>query len=326
MRAIVHDHYGGPEVLRLEEIDRPSIGSGQVLVRVRAASVNPADIAFLTGRPGMVRMASGLRRPRHRVLGRDLAGVVEAVGSGVSDFAVGDEVYGEAGQAFAEFSVVTPAQLWRKPARLTFEQAATVPLAGLTAWQALDRAPVRPGQRVLVNGASGGVGHFAVQIARAQGAEVTAVCSGRNAELVAGLGAEHVIDYHEVDYTTVGQQYDVILDAVMSHSAAETRRAMAPTGTYLLVGTSPSTGPGEGGPLGPLREIARVAGASMRARPQRLITVTAKPNRGISALTGLIETGAVTPHIERTYPLAEVPDALRHLATHHARGKLAIAV
>jgi NADPH:quinone reductase-like Zn-dependent oxidoreductase len=326
MRAIVHDRYGGPEVLRLEEIDRPSIGSGEVLVRVRAASVNPADIAFLTGRPGMVRVAAGLRRPRHRVLGRDLAGVVEAVGPRVSDLAVGDEVYGEAGQAFAEFAAVAPARLWRKPTHLTFEQAATVPLAGLTAWQALDRAQVRPGQRVLVNGAAGGVGHFAVQIARAQGAEVTAVCSGRNAELVTGLGAEHVIDYQRMDFTTLGQQYDVILDAVMSHSIAETRRALAPTGTYLLVGTSPSTGPGEGGPLGPMADIARVARASVRARPQRLITVTAKANLGIAQLTALIDTGAVRPHIERTYPLADVPDALRHLATHHARGKLAIAV
>ena len=155
---------------------------------------------------------------------------------------------------------------------------------------------------------------------------MTAVCSGRNAELVAGLGAEHVIDYQRVDYTAMGQQYDVILDAVVSSSLAETRRALAPTGVYLLVGTSPSTGPGEGGPLGPLWEIARVAGAAMRARPQRLIPVSAKPNHGIAELTGLIESGAVTPHIERTYPLAEVPDALRHLATHHARGKLAITV
>jgi NADPH:quinone reductase-like Zn-dependent oxidoreductase len=326
MKAIVHREYGSPDGLRLEEVDRPTIGDKDVLVRVMASSVNPADLAVVTGRPALVRTASGLRRPRKQVPGRDLAGVVEEVGSAVTGLQPGDEVYGEAGQAYAEPAVVRPAQLWPKPANLTFTQAATVPLAGLTAWQALDRTPIRSGQRVLVNGASGGVGHFALQIARAKGAEVTAVCSGRNADMVRGLGAEHVIDYQRLDYTTLGQVYDVIVDVVVTHPLSDTRRALAPTGVYLAVGTSPDSGPGAGGLLGPLPALAGVAMRSMTARPQRLVVVSATPNRGIAALTALIESGAVCPVIERTYPLAQVPDALRHLATHHVAGKLAVEV
>jgi NADPH:quinone reductase-like Zn-dependent oxidoreductase len=326
MRAIVQDAYGSPGVLRLAEVDRPVIGDDGVLVRVRASSVNPADLAVVTGRPGLVRLASGLRRPRRPVPGRDLAGVVEAVGPAVTGVRPGDEVHGEAGQAFAEYAAVRPEQLWPKPANLTFEQAATLPLAGLTAWQALDRASIRPGQRVLVHGASGGVGHFAVQIAKAQGAEVTAVCSGRSAEMVAGLGADHVIDYGIADYTTLGQRYDAIVDVVVTHRLSDVRRALAPHGVYLSVGTAPGTGPGEGGLLGPLPSIAGVVARSLAARPQRLVAVAATANRGLAELTALVESGAVTPHIERTYPLAEVPDALRHLASHHVRGKLAITV
>jgi NADPH:quinone reductase-like Zn-dependent oxidoreductase len=246
------------------------------------------------------------------------------VGAAVTGFRVGDEVYGEAGQAYAQFAAVPQASLSRKPTNLTMPQAATVPLAGLTAWQALARAQVQPGMRVLVNGASGGVGHFAVQIARAQGGEVTAVCSGGNAAMVSELGAAHVIDYRAQDYTTLGQQYDVIFDAVVSHPLAESRRALAPDGVYLSVGTAPDTGPGEGGPLGPLPAIAAVALRARTARPQRLVVVSATPNRGIAELTALIEAGHVTPFIERTFPLAEVPEALHELATHRTRGKIAI--
>lgn len=326
MKAIVYHEYGSPDVLRLADIDPPTIGDRDVLVRVRASSVNMADLAVVTGRPSMVRAATGLRRPRRQVPGRDLAGVVAAVGAAVAGFRVGDEVYGEAGQSFAEYAVVRPKQLARMPGNLTFEQAGVVPLAGLTAWQAIEKAQIQPGQRVLVTGASGGVGHFAVQIAKAQRAEVTAVCSGRNNTLLRGIGADHVIDYEQSDYTTRGAQYDVIVDVVVTHSLAATRRALAPSGVYLCVGTSPGTGPGEGGLVGPLPAMAGVAIRSLTARPQRLVTVSAKPNRGIAELTSLIESGAVTPSIERTYPLADVPDALRHLATHHARGKLAITV
>jgi NADPH:quinone reductase-like Zn-dependent oxidoreductase len=326
MRAIVQHEYGGPDRLALEDIEQPTIGDKDVLVRVIASSVNPADLAVVTGRPALVRAASGLRRPRTQVPGRDLAGVVDQVGSAVTGLRPGDEVYGEAGQAYAEYAVVRPAQLFAKPANLSFTQAAAVPLAGLTAWQALDKVLISAGQRVLVTGASGGVGHFAVQIAKARGAEVTAVCSGRNAEMVTGLGADHVIDYQRSDFTTMGQHYDVIVDVVVTHPLADTRRALAPRGVYLSVGTSPDSGPGAGGLLGPMPAIAGVAMRSLTARPQRLVVVSARPNRGMAELTALIESGAVTPSIERTYPLAEVPDALRHLATHRVRGKLAIEV
>lgn len=327
MRAVLQDAYGDPtDVLRLGEAPVPTPGPDEVLVRVIASSVNPGDLAVVTGRPALVRLASGLRRPRKPVPGRDLAGVVEAVGAAVTGFGVGDEVYGEAGQAYAQFAAVPQASLSRKPTNLTMPQAATVPLAGLTAWQALARAQVQPGMRVLVNGASGGVGHFAVQIARAQGGEVTAVCSGSNAAMVSELGAAHVIDYRAQDYTTLDQQYDVIVDAVVSHPLAETRRALAPAGVYLSVGTAPDTGPGEGGPLGPLPAIAGVALRGPTARPQRLVIVSATPNRGIAEVTSLIEAGEVTPVIERTYPLADVPEALRVLATHRTRGKVAITI
>ncbi len=327
MRAIVHHEYGSPErVLRLADVERPTIGDREVLVAVRASSVNMADLAVVTGRPGLIRAVSGLRRPRTPIPGRDLAGVVEAVGAAVTGLRPGDEVYGEATQAYAEYAAVSPDQLSPKPSNLTFEQAATVPLAGLTAWQALQKVQITPGQRVLVNGASSGVGHFAVQIAAAQGAQVTGVCSARNAELVRGIGADQVIDYQESDYTALGAQYDVIVDVVVTHSLGENRRALTPTGVYLSVGTSPDSGPGEGGLVGPMPAIAAVAIRSMAARRQRLVVVSATPNAGIAELTSLIESGRVIPSIERTYPLAEVPDALRHLATHHARGKLAITV
>lgn len=326
MRVITYDHYGSPEVLHLADMSRPAITPDDVLVRVRASSVNPADLAIVTGRPHLVRAIAGLRRPRRPVPGIDLAGVVDAVGARVTTLKPGDEVYGEASQTWAEYACVSPSKLFAKPARLTFEQAACVPLAGLTAWQALDRAHVQPGQRVLVNGASGGVGHFAVQVAKAQGAQVTAVCSARNVDLVAGLGADHVIDYAKSDYTTLGQRYDVVLDAVVTHRLSDVRRALAPAGVYLSVGTAPATGPGEGGLLGPLPRIAEVTVRSLTARPQRLITVAASANRGIAQMTELIESGAVTPHIEQTYPLAQLPDALRRLATHHVSGKLAITI
>jgi NADPH:quinone reductase-like Zn-dependent oxidoreductase len=326
MKAVIHSEYGGPDVLRLAEVPTPVIGPKDLLVRVHGSSANPADVAFMSGRPALVRAASGLRRPRAQVLGRDFAGVVDAIGDDVTGVRIGDEVFGEASQAFAEYVSVRPNQVARKPANLTFEQAATVPLAGVTAWQAWDRAGLQAGQRVLVNGASGGVGHFAVQIAKALGAQVTAVCSGANAEMMQALGAEHVIDYRESDFTTLGQRYDVIFDAVVTHRLADTRRALAPSGTYLSVGTAPAKGPGEGGPLGPLPGIAGVLARSVTARPQRLMVVSAKPNVGLAELTALVEEGSVAPFIERSFPLDAAADALRLVAGHHARGKVAITV
>jgi NADPH:quinone reductase-like Zn-dependent oxidoreductase len=327
MKAVVHDEYGPPgQVLRVEQVDTPAVGHGDLLVRVRGASVNPGDLAVVTGQPTVMRLMTGLRRPGHRVPGMDFAGVVEQVGADVTGVRVGDEVCGEATHTFAEFAVVRPDQVSRKPAGLSFPHAATLPVAGLVAWQALQKAVVGEGVRVLVNGASGGVGHFAVQIAAAAGAQVTGVCSGRNADLVAGLGAHEVLDYTHTDYTTAGLEYDVVFDAVRSHPLGQVRRALAPGGTYLAVGTTADRRPGEAGFLGPLPQIARGALQGLVIRRHRIVTVSEQPNRGIERLTALVDAGRVTPHVEQTYPLDEVPAALSRVATMRVRGKIAIAV
>ncbi|MEO5940606.1 MAG: NAD(P)-dependent alcohol dehydrogenase, partial [Candidatus Limnocylindrales bacterium] len=231
MQAMVQDRYGSPEVLRLEEIDRPVVGDGEILVRVHAASIHVGDWILMTGRPWVMRMATGLRRPKHRVPGSDIAGTIEAIGTGVTHLAVGDEVFGWSTGAFAEYAVAGEAQFVRKPASLTFEQAAAVGVSATTALQLLRDRDIQQGQTVLVNGASGGVGTFAVQIAKSLGAEVTGVTSTKNLELVRSIGADHVIDYTRDDFTAGAARYDVILDNVGNHSLARTRRALAPTGT-----------------------------------------------------------------------------------------------
>ena len=323
MKAIVIDRYGEPDVLRLEEVDKPVAGDGQVLVRVRASSINPYDWHFLTGRPKLFRAAFGLLRPRHRILGADLAGQVEAVGPNVTRFVPGDEVYGlTTAGAYAEYVAVAEAELAPRPVNLTFEQAAAVPLAGGTALQAIrDRGRVQPGQKVLINGASGGVGTFAVQIAKADGAEVTGVCSTGNVDLVRSIGADHVIDYTRDDFTSNSPRYDLLLDNVGNRSLSEYRRALQPKGMYLA-----SHGQPEHTWLGPMLFLARAAMLSPFVG-QTLTAFNARPRtEDLHTLKGLIEAGTLTPVIDRAYPLAEVPEAFRYLEQWHARGKVVITI
>ncbi len=326
MRAVVHDVYGPPEVLRLDEVERPVPGDGEVLVHVRAAAVNPPDIAGLTGVPYVVRPVFGLRRPRARVRGADLAGVVAEVGKDVSGLRAGDEVFGDVGPssgAFAEYAVAKPEQLAPKPDGLTFEEAAAVPMSGLTALRALrDVAGVRPGQRVLVTGAGGGIGSFAVQIAKAMGAEVTGVCSGEKLDLVQSLGADHVIDYTREDFAERPERYDVVLDNVLRHSLTQLVRVVERDG--LLI---PNGGQFWKRWFGAVGTILVKGPLLSLVVHQRIRSVTIKQKQeGLLALTQLLESGRVKPVIGRTYALSETPAALADFAAGHARGKLVIAV
>jgi NADPH:quinone reductase-like Zn-dependent oxidoreductase len=326
MKAIVQDEYGTPDVLRVEEIERPRLDAGGVLVRVRAASVNPPDIAGVTGVPYVVRPAFGLRRPRGRVRGTDLAGVVEEVGRDVTGLRVGDEVFGEVypqAGAFAEVAAATPDQLVPKPAGLTFEEAAAVPMSGLTALRALrDVAGVRPGQKVLITGAGGGIGTFAVQIAKAMGAEVTGVCSTGKLELVRSLGADHVVDYTREDFTEGPERYDVILDNVLRHSLTQLVRVVNREGTLI-----PNGGQFWKRWTGATGVILVKAPLLSLVVPQRIRSVRLSQKRaGLLALTALLESGRIKPVIGPTYPLSRTPDAVAEFAAGHALGKLVIAV
>ena len=323
MKAIVYDEYGAPDdVLELQEINKPVIGDGEVLVRIRAASANPYDWHMVRGLPYPMRMMTGLRTPKGTtVLGSDMAGQVEAVGKGVTRFRPGDAVYAEVGSGgFAEYVSVSGDSLALKPANVSFEQAAAVPMAAETALQGLrDKGNVQPGQKVLINGASGGVGTFAVQIAKHFDAEVTGVCSARNVALVRSIGADHVVDYTEEDFTQGDQRYDLILDAVGNHSISEYRRVMTPKGTYGTFGG------GRGRWLGPASQQLKAVLTSPFVG-QKLVPVNDKPNQDLDFLSGLLEAGEIAPVIDRTYPLSEVPEAMRYLEEGHARGKVVIAV
>ncbi len=324
MKAIVQHRYGPPsESLEFREADRPQPGDDEVLVRVRASSVNPADWFTLVGRPYVLRPMFGLRRPKHQIPGKDVSGTVEAVGSQVTRFKPGDEVYGElpAG-AYAEYATAREEILALKPANLGFPEAAAVPLAGITALQGIrDVGGVRAGHRVLVNGASGGVGTFAVQVAKSLGAHVTGVCSTRNVDLVQSIGADDTVDYSHEDFTRGEQSYDVIFDLVGNHSVSAYQRVLGPDGVYIA-----STGMPGGDVLGPLPFIFRVAMSSLRRSPKAKIFM-AKPNPDdLAELTRLIETGAITPVIERTYGLAETADALARQGEGHAQGKTVVTV
>lgn len=321
MKAIVQRRYGAPEaVLELGEIDQPMVGDREVRLRVHAASVNPADWHVIRGKPFFVRLAgSGLRRPRNPVPGTDVAGVVGAVGKDVTRFRPGDEVFGWCRGAYAEYAPAAEDRLAPKPTSLTFEQAAAVPLAALTALQGLrDKGQVQPGQTVLVIGASGGVGTFAVQIAKALGAEVTGVCSTRNLELVRSIGADHVIDYTRQDFTRGGQRYDLIFQLAGTSSPSACRRALNPRGTLVL-----SSGDGR------LSGIDRIVKA-MATSPfvgQRLVTWVANENGAdLVALKEIIESGKVGPVIDRTYPLSETPEAVRYVEAGHTQGKVVVTV
>ena len=322
MRAIVQHSYGTADVLQLAEIARPSIADNDVLIRVRAASVNHADWVYTTGTPLIARLAFGLRAPKEEVRGKDAAGTVEAVGASVTRFTPGDDVYAEleAG-SFAEFARAHEDEVALMPANLSFDQAATVPLAGMTALRGLrDAGRLRHGQSVLINGASGGVGTFAVQIAKALGAEVTAVCSARNADLVRSLGADHVLDYAVTDFTDGDAHYDLIFDSIGNHPLRRLRHALTKTGTLVL-----SSGTG-GRVLGPL---SRILGALVLSPfvTQKFRTSAPNPDpRPLETLTELIESGQLTPAIDRTYPLEATPDAIRYFAEQHARAKIVIRV
>jgi NADPH:quinone reductase-like Zn-dependent oxidoreductase len=325
MKAIVQDKYGSPEVLELRDIDKPEIGDDEVLVRIRAAGANPADWAIMSGLPYIARPVYGLRKPKNAVRGTDVAGTVEAVGTGVTRLQPGDEVFGWCsglGGAFAEYASVSEEALALKPANLSFEQAAAVPMAGLVALQALgDHGGVRAGQKVLINGASGGIGTFAVQIAKALGAEVTGVCSTRNVDMVRSIGADHVIDYTREDFTHKDQRYDFILDNVANHSLSDLRRALTPTGTLVPNGGGFDNHWFAGG--------GRVIGARVLNRfvSHRLRPFLVSPKlEDLVVLKELIEAGKVTPVIDRAYPLGETPEAIGHVGGGHARGKIAVTV
>jgi NADPH:quinone reductase-like Zn-dependent oxidoreductase len=322
MKAIVHRRYGPPEVLEYTDVARPVMRDSDVLIGVRAASVHPGDYFVLTGVPYIARLAFGLRRPRSPIPGRDVAGVVEAVGAAVTDLQPGDEVFGwSTSGTLAEYACVPADQLVRKPDRLTMAQAAAVPTSALTALQALrDVAHVGPGHTVLVAGASGGVGTFAVQIARVLGAEVTAVCSARNVELVRSLGAAHVIDYMRTDFTRAGQRYDVILDNVEAHPLHEVRRALAPTGTLI-----PNSGRG-GRWVGPLGRIVKARARSLVTRQTLRPFLSIENRQDLLTLSDWLQTGELTPVIDRTYPLSAAADALRYVGAGHTRGKVVISV
>jgi NADPH:quinone reductase-like Zn-dependent oxidoreductase len=326
MKAIVQHRYGPPEELALEEIDKPVVGDEDVLIRVHAAGLNAGDGFIMRGRPYFMRLFGGLRRPRHGVRGADVAGTITQVGAKVTDLRPGEEVFGSCGDllrggALAEYARVPRDKLVPKPATITFEQAAAVPVAACTALQALrDKAQVRPGQQVLVNGASGGVGSFAVQLTKALGAQVTGVCSTHNADLVRSLGADQVIDYTRQDFTRGPGRFDVVLDNVANHPLSACRRALTRTGT--LVPNANTKGRWLGG-LG--RTIKALVMAPLV--PQRIRPFVARVNQAdLLALTELLEAGKLTPVVDRTYALSEVPEAIRYLEQGHARGKVVVTV
>jgi NADPH:quinone reductase-like Zn-dependent oxidoreductase len=322
LKAITYHRYGAPEVLEFHDVDEPAVQDDEVLVRVRAASLNPRDWHYLRGLPYVVRPI-GLRIPKDGGLGSDVAGQVEAVGKDVTRFRPGDEVFAfVVSGAFAEYAAVPEAFLGLKPANLTFEQAAAVPLAGLTALQGLrDQAPVQPGQKVLIIGASGGVGSFAVQLAKAFGAEVTGVCSTRNLDLVRSLGADHVIDYTRQDFAGNGRKYDLIFQLAGTRSPSDCRRALTPKGTLVL-----SSGESDGRWIGPLDRIIKAAVLAPFVSQQLGSFEAKRSSEDLHALKDLIESGRVSPVIDRSYPLGEVPAAMAYLEEGHARGKVVITL
>jgi NADPH:quinone reductase-like Zn-dependent oxidoreductase len=321
MKAIVQMRYGSPDVLQLKDIDRPVVKDEEVLVRVHAAAVNIGDWHLLRGVPYVMRLVVGLLKPKQEVPGLDIAGQVEAVGRNVRQFRPGDEVFGWCKGAFAEYACAPEDNLLPKPTNLTFEQSAAVGDSAFTALAAVrDQGKVQAGHRVLINGASGGVGTFAVQIAKSFGADVTGICSTRNVETVRSIGADQVIDYTQDDFTQTGQHYDAMLDLVGTRSLSECRRVLTRRGTYVVVG---------------VRNMGRWFGLGRQTRalllspfvPQRMRLFIVKHNRqDLAVLKELVEAGKVTPVIDRRYTLSEVPDALRFQGEGHPRGKVVIAV
>ena len=323
MKAIVYTEYGSPDMLQLKDVEKPVPADDEVLVKVHAVSVNAADLHLLRADPFLIRLSSGFLKPKHTILGSDIAGRVEAVGSNVTQFKPGDEVFGDISACgwggFAEYVCVRENALVLKPTNLSFEQAAAVPMAAVTALQGIRHAgQIRPGQKALINGASGGVGTFAVQLAKSFGAEVTAVCSTRNLETARSIGADHVIDYTKEDFATNGQQYDLILAANGDRSISDYKRALSPTGVYVQTGGSMSQ-----------MTQAMIQGPwiSMTGSKKMGNMGVAKPNQNdLVFMKELLESAKVKPVIDRCYPLSEVPEALRYLEEGHARGKVVITV
>jgi NADPH:quinone reductase-like Zn-dependent oxidoreductase len=322
MKAMIHTQYGSPDVVQLVELEKPVPRENEVLVKILAASVNALDWHMLTADIFLVRLGSGLLKPKNTRIGADAAGLVEAVGKNVTQFKPGDAVFGDiypGGQgSFAEYATVPEKLLALKPANLSFEQAAAVPVAGITALQGLrDQGQIQPGQRVLINGAAGGVGTFAVQIAKAYGAEVTAVCSTRNLEQARSLGADFVIDYTKENFTQSGQQYDLILAVNGFHPLSAYKRALAPGGTYVMAGGTPAQ----------IFQAVLLGSWMSRSGDKKMTAVSAKASqKDLVVLKELLEAGKIVPVIDRVYPFSETAEALRYLGTGHARAKIVITV
>jgi NADPH:quinone reductase-like Zn-dependent oxidoreductase len=326
MKAVVYTNYGSPDVLEIRDIKKPVPNDDQVLIKVRAASINPLDWHFMEGTPYIMRaMGVGLRKPKDPRLGVDYAGTVEAVGKNVTQFKPGDEVLGGKSGAFAEYVCAREDRaIVLKPANITFEQAASVPIAAITALQGLrDKGKIQPGQKVLINGASGGVGTFAVQIAKSFGADVTGVCSTRNLDMVRSLGADHVIDYTKEDFTKNGQRYDLILDNVGTQPLSGFRRVLNPNGIFVMIGGG---GPNDGGLIGPLGRPVKALLLSPFISQKMGMLMAELNKKDLTILGDLMQSGKVTPVIDRTYPLSQIAEAIRYLEQGHARGKVVITV
>ncbi len=319
MKAAVYYRYGPPDVIQISDVEKPVPNDDEVLIKVRAASANPLDWRVMRGKPYIIRAMTGLRKPKDMRLGVDLAGQVEAVGGNVTQLRPGDEVFGACDGAFAEYVCAPEKELALKPADLTFEQAAAIPVGAITALQGLrDKGKIQPAQKVLINGAAGGVGTFAVQIARSFGADVTGVCSTRNVDLVRSLGAGHAVDYTREDFTRSGKRYDLIYDCMGNRSLSDCRRVMSAKGIYVVVG-----GP-DGRWLGPLGPFLKAILLSPFVSQNMVACVTKRSKEDLVVLKELIETKKVTPVIDRCYTLDEVPEAIRYLEKGHAQGKVII--
>ena len=325
MKAFTYSDYGPPDVVRIEDVEKPTPTDDEVLVKVRAVSVNPIDWHLIRGTPYVARLVMGLRRPKDTRVGIDYAGRVEAVGSSVTQFRPGDEVFGGVEGAFAEYlKVCMNRGIARKPTNLTLEDAAAINVAGRTALQAIrDRARIQPGQKVLINGASGGVGTFAVQIAKSFGADVTGVCSTRNVGMVRSLGGDHVVDYTKEDFTKTTERYDVLIDNVGNCPLSECRRILKPQGKFILIGGG---GPNAGNVIGPFAAIIKTYVLSKFVSQQMGFFLTQPGQQDLNVLRDLIESGKVKPVIDRRYEFSELPEAIRYLEAGHAGGKVVITV
>ena len=320
MKAIVYTRYGSPDVLQLKDVEKPTPGDDEILVRVHTVAVNALDWHLMTGDPFLSRLVLGFPRPKASILGADIAGRVEAVGKNATQFRPGDEVFGGIGQGgFAEYVAVRESRLLLKPASISFEAAAALPVAAVTALQALrDNGHIQPGQKVLINGASGGVGTFAVQLAKSFGAEVTGVCSTRNLDMVRGIGADHVIDYTQEDFTRNGQHYNLIVDIAANHSVSEYQRALSPQGICVVAGFST---------MFHMLRSTLLGSLAARTGSKKFVRFLAKVYRqDLILLKELLEAGKILPVIDRRYSLSEVPEAMRYFGEEHARGKIIITV